>query len=351
MDVCKLTRRQVLQGGAALGVAATLPGRLAAAQDVVATTYPGSFEEAYRKILLPSYAKATGAEPILTPLLGVNQVAKIAAARGNPPYDVVIFDEGPLLATLPHDILQPYPSGDSPSVADLPEVFQGGSNGGYGPTVTVQIIVLAYNPKKVAPPTDWLDMWKPDYKGRVGLTGMASSLGTSYMTEITKRLGGSETDYEPAFQKMRELLPSVSSIAPSPGSLAALFQTGEVDIAPNYFNNVMLLKEKGVDIDYVIPQGKPVLVRTSMHVVKNSKVPELAVKYIDMAISQGIQQALLDPPFYFVPTNSKVKMSGEIAKIASSVEDLLANGIILDWPTIIPRRPEYIERFNKEIRV
>lgn len=351
MNTRKLSRRQILQGGAALGLAAGLPGRLSAAQQLVATTYPGSFEEAYRKILLPPFAKATGAETILTPLLGVNQVAKISAARGNPPYDVVIFDEGPLLATLPHNILQKYPADKSPNLKNLPEVFQGGSNGGHGPTVTVQIIVLAYNPKKVPKPTDWLDMWKPDYKGRVGLTGMASSLGTSFMTELTKRLGGSETNYEPAFQKMNELLPSVSSIAPSPGSLAALFQTGEIEIAPNYFNNVMLLKDKGVDVDYVIPQGKPVLIRTSMHVVNNSKVPDLAVKYIDMAISQEIQQGLLNRPYYFVPTNSNVKMGGEVEKIAPSVSDLLSNGILLDWPTIIKRRPEYIERFNKQIRL
>jgi putative spermidine/putrescine transport system substrate-binding protein len=86
-----------------------------------------------------------------------------------------------------------------------------------------------------------------------------------------------------------------------------------------------------------------------MHVVKNSKVPDLATRYIDMAISRNIQQHLLNPPFYFVPTNGNVKMDGEIAKIAPSVGELLSNGIILDWPTIIKRRPEYIERFNKEI--
>lgn len=344
-----MNRRQLLQGATALGLTSALPGAAMAAENIVATTYPGSFEEAYRKLLLAPFAKETGTDPVLTPLLGVNQVAKITAARNNPPYDVVIFDEGPLLASLSNDILMKYPG--SPSVADLPEVFQGGSNGGFGPTVTVQIIVLAYNPKKVPKPTDWLDMWKPEYKGHVGLTGMGSSLGTSYMTEITKRLGGSETDYEPAFKKMAELLPSVSAIAPSPGALASLFQTGEVDIAPNYYNNIMLLKEKGVDIDYVIPQGAPVLIRTSMHVVKNSKAPDLATKYIDMAISQQVQQDLLNPPYYFVPTNSKVEISGEVGKIAPSVAALLEKGIILDWPTIIKRRPEYIERFNKEVRV
>ncbi|WP_226582550.1 extracellular solute-binding protein [Acuticoccus sediminis] len=344
-----LNRRTLLRTAAALGASTALPRMGWAADEIVATSYPGSFEEAYRSILLPAFAEKSGADAILTPLLGVDQVAKIAAAKNNPPYDVVIFDEGPLLASLDKDILQPYP--ETPNLAGLPAEFQGEANGGYGPTVTVQIIVLAYNPKKVPPPTDWLDMWKDDYKGRVGLTGMGSSLGTSYMTEIAKRLGGSETDYEPAFQKMKELLPSVAAIAPSPGALAALFQTGEVDIAPNYFNNVMLLKEKGVDVDYVIPQGAPVLIRTSMHVVKNTKAPELAAQYIDTAIAAAVQQKLLDPPFYFVPTNKDVTFGGEVAKIASDMGDLLEKGILLDWPTIVKTRPQLIERFNEEIRL
>ena len=351
MSIQKLSRRQALKAGAALAASSALPRIAFAAGQVVATTYPGGFEEAYRATLLPAFTKRSGAQAILTPLLAINQVAKISAARKNPPYDVVIFDEGPLLASLGHGILQKYPAQKSPSFSELPEVFQGHNNGGFGPTVTVQIIVMAYNPRKVNPPADWLDMWKPEYKGRVGLTGMASSLGTSYMTEITKRLGGDESNYEPAFQKIRELLPSVTSIAPSPGALAALFQTGEVDIAPNYFNNVMLLKEKGVDIDYVIPQGKPVLIRTSMHVVNNTKVPDLSVQYIDTSISEVVQQDLLDPPYYFVPTNANVKMTGEVATIAPSVKELLANGIILDWPTIIKTRPKLIERFNKEVRL
>ena len=351
MNAQRISRRQALKAGTALAVSASLPRVAFAADEVVATTYPGSFEEAYRAILLPAFSERSGAQAILTPLLAINQVAKISAARNNPPYDVVIFDEGPLLASLGNDILEPYPSEQSAAFAELPEVFQGHNNGGFGPTVTVQIIVMAYNPKKVSAPTDWLDMWDPEYKGGVGLTGMASSLGTSYMTEITKRLGGDESDYEPAFMKIRELLPSVAAIAPSPGALAALFQTGEVDIAPNYFNNVMLLKEKGVDIDYVIPQGKPVLIRTSMHVVKNTKVAELALQYIDTSIRQPVQQELLDPPYYFVPTNSNVEMKGVIATIAPSVQDLLANGIILDWPTIIKTRPQLIERFNKEVRL
>ncbi|MGQ0664455.1 MAG: extracellular solute-binding protein [Pseudomonadota bacterium] len=345
-----LTRRDMLGAGLALGAATLVPGRAAAQQTIVATAYPGSFEEAYRTVLVPRVKQATGAEVTLTPMLVVEQVAKITAARANPPFDVVLFDEGPLLDNLDTDILAPFPAARSQHLAQLPEAFRGINN--TGPTVSAQVIGLAYNPKKVrARPTSWNDLWRAELKGRVGLTGMASSLGTAYMCEISKLNGGSEKDFEPAFRRVKELLPNVASVAASPGALAALFQQGEIDIAPNYLNNVMLLKHRGVDIDFAVPGNAPVLIRTSMHIVKNSKVPELAARYIDIMLSPEVQRALMDPPFFFVPTNSNVKFSPQIAFLGADVPDMMHRSIILDWAEINKQRPRLIDRFNREIRI
>ena len=218
--------------------------------------------------------------------------------------------------------------------------------------MTLQIIVIAYNPKTVSsPPKSWNDLWKPEFKGRVGLTGLQSSLGTSYMCEIGKLHGGSESNFEPAFQKIKDLLPSVAAIAPSPGALAALFQTGEIDIAPNYFNSVLTLQQKGVDVAYAIPESKPVIIRTSMHVVKNAQAGDLAAAYIDTCIDAAVQKDLMDSPFFLTPTNQNVKTSGEVAKVAPSVDELLNNATLLDWVEINKTRPKLIERFNKLVRI
>src|SRR5262249_59040001 len=132
----------------------------------------------------------------------------------------------------------------SKSVSDIPEALR--HRAGYAPVITVQLIGIAYNPKKITtPPTSWEDLWKPEYKGRVGITGMASSLGTAFMVEIAKMNGGSDTNIEPAFDAIKRLLPNVGAIAASPGALAALFQQGEIDIAFHYWNNVPLFAAKG----------------------------------------------------------------------------------------------------------
>ena len=344
-----LSRRRFLGTGAALAAGAIAPG-LARAQaaKLVGNTYPGIYEELFRNVFAPALRKQ-GIDPTWSPILVVDVVAKIMAARDNPPFDVVLFDEGPLINILKDDILAKFPDARSPNFKDLPAQFRGFDN--TGPVITVQAIGLAYNPKKVPKPTSWNDLWKKEYKGRVGLTGMASSLGTAYMCEIAKLNGGSESNFEPAFKRIKELLPSVASVAPSPGALVALFQQGEIDVAPNYFNNIMLLKSKGVDIDFAVPDSGSVMVRTTLNIVKNTKQFDAAVKYIDVALSPEVQQAMLDKPFFSLSTSSRVKFPPEVQVLGSSVPDLLKKGVLLNWAEINKSRPQLIDRFNREIKV
>lgn len=155
----------------------------------------------------------------------------------------MLFDEGPLIPAIASGVLEKFPVEQSKSYADIPSVFR--HPDGYAPVITAQLIGIAYNPKKITtPPTSWEDLWRPEYKGRVGITGLGSSLGTAFMVEIAKLNGGSETNIEPGFEAMKKLLPNVGAIAASPGALAALFQQGEIDIAFNFWNNVALLAAK-----------------------------------------------------------------------------------------------------------
>jgi putative spermidine/putrescine transport system substrate-binding protein len=350
MNDMRLTRRALGLGGSAAAFAASLPSHAQSGGAVVTTTYPGGFEEAFRQIVVPTVKRLAGIDLTVTPMLAVDQVAKITAARANPPFDVVIFDEGPMLASLNQDIIGKFPAEKAKNMADLPPAFRGVDN--FGPVVTVQPVGIAYNPKKVPKPTSWNDLWKREYKGRVGLTGMQSSLGTAYMCEVAKLHGGGEKNFEPAFAKVKELLPNLGALAPSPGALATLFQQGEVDIAPNYYNAVMILKAKGVDIEFAVPTTGSVAVRTSLHIVKNAKNVDGAVAYIDAMLSDAIQGPLMDKPWYFVATSNKVKFPAELHPIfGANVTEMMNRSVVLDWAEINKTRPQLIERFNREVKL
>jgi putative spermidine/putrescine transport system substrate-binding protein len=344
----RLGRRDFLRAGVAAGALALLPRRAAAADPLVVATFPGTWNEAHRDVLAPYFRKKTGADVTQTILLATDEVAKLEAARGKPPFDVAIMDEGPLLDAVKAGVLEKYPVDKSPNYKDLVPTFQEP----WGPKISLQVIGIGFNPKKVKErPKSWNDLLNPAYKGRVGLTALNSTLGMAFMVDLAKTRGGSESDIEPAFKALKELLPNVGAISANLGAHAALFQQEQIDIAPYNFNFVQTLKEKGVDIDFAtLDSGIPAW-RTSLHLVKNAVQPDLAVQYIDAHLAPEVQEDMERAPYWVIPTNRKVPLKGEIVKQVAKSQDDLAKLKYQDWPKINEHRSAWIERFNRDIKL
>lgn len=343
-------RRRVVQGLGALGASGMVPGiSFAQGKSVSATTYPGAWESAHRSILVPAFQKAAGGTTNLVASLAVDTVSKIIAARANPPYDVIILDEGPYLAALQHDIFEKIPAAKMPNLKDIPQKFI--DPRGLGVFVSGQIIGIAYNTEKIKkPPTAWNDLLKPEYKGRVGLATMGSTLMSAWMVEMARLNGGNEENMEPAFAFVKKLLPNVGAVAANPGALASLFQQGQIDVSVHYNNNVGDMAAKGVPIALTKPDTGWLLIQSTMHIVKNSKNQDLAAAYINAAISEDVQTRMGDAPYFIVPTSQKVKFSKGLQAQAKDMAELQTFKTI-DWTKLNPRRPEYIDRFNREVKI
>ncbi len=345
-----LSRRHLLGAGAALGAASLLPAASTAqSKQLVAATFPGTWNEAHREFLAPAFTKRTGATVTQSILLGNDQLQRLVAAKGGkPPFDVALFDRPQVLDAAKQGLIVEYPTAKSANYKDLLPEFQDK----WGPCISMQIIGIGYNPKKIkTPPTSWDALWDPQYKGRVGLTALNSQLGIAFLAEINRLRGGNEGNFEPAFKALRELLPNVGAIGANLGAYATLWQQEQIDIAPYNFNFVQTLKGKDVPVELSMPTTGPVGWTTSMHVVTNAAEPDLAVQYIDSHLDPAVQSAMLKPPYDVIPTNSKVKLEGAITtSIAKSHADL-AKIRSFDWEKLNPQRGALIERFNREIKL
>jgi putative spermidine/putrescine transport system substrate-binding protein len=177
-------------------------------------------------------------------------------------------------------------------------------------------------------------------------------LGTGFLVEISKMFGGSEANVEPGFKALQELKPNLAAVAANPGALATLFQQGQIDISPGNFNAIQILKARGVPVEFVSPKEGAIAFKTSIHVVKNSPNRQLAVELIEAAMSPEVQTRLMQSPYLIVPTNTKVKMEGEIAKVlAKDHAEMKKRFVFQDWKKINEQRPQWIERFNREIKL
>ncbi len=346
-----LTRRNLMTSALTLGAMQLFPGLSEAqAKRIVFATFTGSWEEAHRDVLVPAYRKATnGAEIVLDPMLSVDQIAKVTAARSNPPIDVMLHDPGPALVAVANDLVEPYPTDKSAYYKDLIDDAQLPT----GPAIFFQVVGLTYNPDKIkTPPSSWADLWKPEYKGKVGITNLNSTLGTGFLVEIARMNGGNEANIEPGFKALDSLKPSLSAVAANPGQLATLFQQGQIDISPGNFNAIQIMKARGVAVEFVAPKEGAIAFKTSIHIVKNTQAKDLCFALIEAAMSPEVQSKLMAEPYLVVPTNTKVKISGEVAKtLAKDHAEMKKKFVFQDWKKINEQRSAWIERFNREIKV
>lgn len=345
------TRRQLLQASLTLGAMQLFPGMShAQAKRLVFATFTGSWEEAHRAVLVPAFKKSTNnADIILDPMLSVDQIAKVNAAKNNPPIDVMLHDPGPALTAIGQGLVDNYPVAQSKNYKDLIVEAQEET----GPAIFFQVVGLTYNPEKIKkPPTSWKDLWSPEYKGRAGITNLNSTLGTGFLVEIAKMFGGSESNIEPGFKALNDLKPNLAAVAANPGALATLFQQGQVDISPGNFNAIQILKARGVPVEFVVPKEGAIAFKTTIHIVKNTKNKDLAVALIEAAMSPDVQTRLMQSPYLVVPTNSKVQMQGEISKVlVKDQAELKQKFVFQDWKKINEQRAQWIERFNREIKL
>lgn len=345
------SRRQLLQTSLALGAMQLLPTlSFAQAKRLVFATFTGSWEEAHKAVLVPAFRKANHhADITLDPMLSVDQIAKVTAARNNPPIDVMLHDPGPALTAIDQGLVEPFPVARSAHYKDLLPEAQDAT----GPAIFFQVVGLTYNPEKIkTPPTSWKDLWKPEFKGRVGITTLNSTLGTGFLVEVARMFGGGESNVEPGFKAINDLKPSLAAVAANPGALATLFQQGQIDISPGNFNAIQLLKARGVPVEFVAPKEGAIAFKTSIHVVKNSPNRELAVALIEAAMSPEVQTRLMQAPYLIVPTNTKAKMEGEIAQVLAKDHAAMKQRFVFqDWKKINEQRSAWIERFNREVKV
>ncbi|QCK87518.1 extracellular solute-binding protein [Phreatobacter aquaticus] len=337
-----LNRRDLMIGAGALGAAAILPRTGHAAGTLTAAIYPGTWEEAYRGVVAPALKKAADIDVAFDSLFAVDQVAKVRAARGVPPFDCFVLDPGPAAAAQAAGLFEPI---DASKLSNAPKVPTGLITS-HGVTCNAQVVGIAYNPKKfAAAPKGWADLFKSPYVERLGLTGFQTTFGTVSIIEMAKVFGGSETNVEPVFAELKKAVAKAAAVA-APAAMPGLFQQGQIDIMYTNTNTVAILKGRGVDIEFVKPETGAITFQTTLHIVKGADNVANAYKYMDTAISAEVQTLLQRQPYNMIPINKDVTL---VDTLDIKSLDELAKMATHDWSKINPLRAAWIERFNKEI--
>ena len=323
-------------------------GVFAAGDELVVISYGGSLQEPHRWLGDKMEAVHSGLKVRLVPSESQDIVAQIKAAQGYSPYDAMPNGEPPHLIGIREGYITKVNPSRVPNYDHVfPEFIK--KTQGYGVPATFSLIGIAYNKDMVkTAPTSWADMWKDEYKGMTGICRTSSNLGLGTLAVVSKIFGGSESNLEPGWAKLKEL----GAIAGrSPRVLAQMMEREEIGICPLWNNDAAVAAEKGLPIRFVKPDPGPVAIVSVMSMIKGTRHPDLVNEWMNGIISQEYQAMAADKPYYFGVTVKGVDIPSAAKPYTPSTPEEVLKLQTVDWSKIVPVRGKLVERFDREFAI
>src|SRR5262245_9491358 len=342
--------RSMLRG---LSLAACVIPSLALAQtrELVVAAWGDPYEAAWRRSLIPEFEKQNNAKVVWVQGFSSQTLAKVRAQKDNPQIDVAMMDDGPFRLAALGGLVEKLDRSKIPNVKELYDIaFE---KGDFGIAFALTGSGLYYSPKvfeknKWAPPTSWLDLFRPEFKGKVLVHNIANANGINILLALNKIGGGDESDVERGFAKMKELVPSVVSFDRF-GEAPTLIQQEAVVIGTWNIDRVSNFRSTtGSDLQFVFPKEGAWGWKEVVGIVKGRPNQELAYKWIDLILSKQ-QQELNAEYVGFGPVSKMAQPKPEVARTVIYGDEYITKLNIPNWDVVNEKRPEWTERWNKEI--
>ncbi len=285
--------------------------------------------------LATGYAQETGIRARVFQGPTGKVMARIEAEAANPVVDVLIsasWDTATDFAR--RGWLLPY---TSPNAANVPDFLKTDTAVAQG----ISALGIVWNPSSGTPrPADWADLAKPAYKGLVTVPDPAQS-GASFelVAALQGKAGQGKAGQGKAGWSLFDALKANGAVvaganaeALNPvlqGAKAAVF--GAVD----YIS--LASKAKGESIEVIFPTSGTVIAPRPMMILKWSKQPDAARKFIDYALSDAGQKAVAAT--YLMPART------DIAADRVLIKDLKI--LPVDDAAIYPKRDETLAAFGR----
>ena len=271
-----VSRRRLVQGAAALGGAAMVPGfgafrgsaALAQDTDWASAPDPAKAKEQAQEIVtygmpddwanygevFKKFQESLGVpdgKHTDTDMSSLEEITKFDAEQGNP---VAMFADIGLLwgrVAEEHGVVPPY----LPPLAEaLPAGYKGEEGGWVATFAGVPAFVVNTDAVETVPAT-WEDLLKPEYAGKIGSPGDPRSSGTAQTAFLAwaYAMGGDAGNLEPGVEFAKQVIKGYNS----GDSSIDLLEKGEIVLWMRYDFNcaaaVAQLKEKGINAKVVIP--------------------------------------------------------------------------------------------------
>ncbi|MGH2376051.1 MAG: hypothetical protein ACRDIC_21605, partial [bacterium] len=122
----------------------------------------------------------------------------------------------------------------------------------------------------------------------------------------------------------------------------------EIVIAPLWSTDAAVLASKGLPIKFVKPQPGAIAIVSFLSVIRSSQHTQVAHELLNGVLSVEYQTKAAAKPYFFGPTNVKVKVPPEAAEYIPTSLGEVRRLQTVNWPVVVPRRGAIVERWNRE---
>jgi len=322
----------------------------ASAESIVVGSYGGSWGAAIKACVADPFTEQTGVSVTLEPNVSSVTLAKLQQQKNDPVFAATWLDGG--VSELAQDVVEnidPAKIGGIDNTAPR-AVYRRADGSIYAIGTGYFSTGITYNTNVVKnAPTSWWDLWNPDYAGQVIMPSPATSVGVPLIVHLATLLGGSASNVEPALTKLKEL--QVSSFFDASGMASNSYLTEESVIGGYYHATTWDLIDKGAPLAFVAPKEGAVANDIRIHLVKGNKTPEIAEKFVALAVSKEAAECFANK-LWLGPARTDAVIPDSIKDRLPWGKDGTADSLaVINWTEVNPHREEIIDQFNRTLGI
>jgi iron(III) transport system substrate-binding protein len=305
----------------------------------VYTAWPESLSQPIFK----AYTAKTGVVINFIRLSTGELVARATAERNNPRADVIWGAPGDGFAAAKEaGIIEPY---RPPTWDRIPAELK--DRDAYFTAVSKNTLVFMSNAKllkekNLKPPTSWMDLLDPAYKGQIQ-TADARTSGTA-LTRILSIYYAFGRDEDKTFDYQKKLHRNVQVYTKSGGGCTIPTALGQAMVCIAHMPDAMEAKKKGYDMVVTFPREGVAAVIEGVALVRGAKNRDLATKFIDWTFTRDMQDLLDKHDVYMLPTLPDASID---AAVQSLMKEAKLLPVDLEW--VGKNRRRLVDRWVNEV--
>lgn len=294
-----------------MAVAVLLGNDPTAAQNnkVVIGMWGGSWGE-YLRGRIDEFAGKSGIEVVYVESTSASLLSKALAQRSKPEMDIFLGNETTMAQAKQLGVSAPL---DEKIVSNLAYVSKQYRHPDIGLIWAYWPVGFAYlaselDKSKLAVPDTWDALLRPDLKGKICLISPPNLYGEATLIGLGRTVGADERNLDPVFKLLPDLKANALTAVPASGQAEDLTRAKECWVHPTSPARAWLLRERGLDVAFVVPKDTGVISLNAIMLVKNGPNPKAAQQILNYLLSVPVQEHMAD--FGVVmPTNAKAEIS------------------------------------------